>query len=454
LTKPLTEGHDNRNFRLEIKMTLRLDASAPDFTARFRELISMKREVSQDVDAAVQQIIEDVVARGDAALIDYTRRFDRVDLSKVGIAVSPAEVKAAEAKCPPEQLKALDLAYERIVAFHERQRPQDLRFRDAAGVELGWRWTPLDSVGLYVPGGTAAYPSSVLMNVAPAKVAGVSRIVMVVPSPDGHIEPLVLAAARRAGIDEIYRVGGAQAVAALAYGTQTIEPVAKIVGPGNAYVAAAKRRVFGQVGIDMIAGPSEVLVLADKTANPDWIAVDLLAQAEHDASAQSILITDDLALADAVTTAVDRQLALLPRKEIAGASWRDYGAVIVTKRLEDAIPLANRIAAEHLEIISENAEELAAQVSNAGAIFIGAYTPEAIGDYVGGSNHVLPTARSARFSSGLSVLDFLKRTSLLKCDAESLRAIGGAAVTLGEAEGLQAHARSVSIRLNQGEAGA
>jgi histidinol dehydrogenase len=433
-------------------MTLRLDASAPDFEQRFQALLSMKREVSEDVDATVRAIIEDVIARGDEALLDYSKRFDRIDLASAGLAVSAAEAAAAEAKCAPEQLQALDLALERIAAFHERQRPQDLRFRDSAGVELGWRWTPLDSVGLYVPGGTAAYPSSVLMNVVPAKVAGVSRIVMVVPAPDGHIEPLVLAAARRSGIDEIYRVGGAQAVAALAYGTQTIKPVAKIVGPGNAFVAAAKRRVFGQVGIDMIAGPSEVLILADRTANPDWIAADLLAQAEHDESAQSILITDDASLADAVVAAVERHLTTLSRKKIAGASWRDYGAVIVTKRLADAVPLADRIAAEHLEIISEDAETLAAKVNNAGAIFIGAYTPEAIGDYVGGSNHVLPTARSARFSSGLSVLDFVKRTSILKCDAESLRAIGHAAVALGDAEGLQAHARSVSIRLNQGEA--
>jgi histidinol dehydrogenase len=431
-----------------MNMTLRLDASAPDFETQFRTMLSMKRESSPDVDATVRDIIENVIARGDEALIDYSRKFDRIDLAQTGIAVSAAEVDAAEAKCSKEQLEALDLALQRIAAFHERQRPVDLRYSDEAGVELGWRWTPLDSVGLYVPGGTAAYPSSVLMNVAPAKVAGVKRIVMVVPTPDGHVEPLVLAAAKRSGITEIYRVGGAQAVAALAYGTATIAPVAKIVGPGNAWVAAAKRRVFGQVGIDMIAGPSEVLILADKTANPDWIAADLLAQAEHDESAQSILITDDASLADAVVAAVDRHLATLSRKEIAANSWRDYGAVIVTKSLDEAVPLADRIAAEHLEIISENAEELAARVNNAGAIFIGGYTPEAIGDYVGGSNHVLPTARSARFSSGLSVLDFVKRTSILKCDASSLLAIGGAAVTLGKAEGLTAHARSVSIRLN------
>jgi histidinol dehydrogenase len=429
-------------------MALRLNASAPDFEERFKALLSMKRESAPDVDAAVKAIIEDVVARGDEALIDYSKRFDRIDLAKTGIAVSEAEIAAAEAACSKEQLAALDFALERIVAFHERQRPEDLRFTDHVGVELGWRWTPVDAVGLYVPGGTAAYPSSVLMNVAPAKVAGVERIVMVVPTPDGHVEPLVLAAAKRAGITEVYRVGGAQAVAALAYGTKTIAPVDKIVGPGNAYVAAAKRRVFGQVGIDMIAGPSEVLIIADGTANPDWIAADLLAQAEHDESAQSILITDDASLADAVVAAVERHLTTLSRKEIATASWTDYGAVVVTPTLEAAIPLANRIAAEHLEIICEHADALAGKIRNAGAIFIGGYTPEAVGDYVGGSNHVLPTARSARFSSGLSVLDFMKRSSILKCSAESLRAVGAAAVTLGEAEGLTAHARSVSIRLN------
>jgi histidinol dehydrogenase len=433
-------------------MTLRLDASAPDFERRFGALLSMKREVSEDVDAAVGAIIADVAARGDAALIEYSRRFDRVDLASMGVAVSKADVLAAEARCSREALAALELALDRITAFHERQKPQDLRFRDEVGVELGWRWSALDSVGLYVPGGTASYPSSVLMNVAPAKVAGVERIVMAVPAPEGHISPLVLAAARRCGIEEIYRIGGAQAVAALAYGTRTIAPVVKIVGPGNAYVAAAKRRVFGRVGIDMIAGPSEVLILADKSANPDWVAADLLAQAEHDESAQSILITDDAALADAVLNAVDRHLATLSRRAVASASWRDYGAIILTKHLAEAIPLADRIAAEHLEIIAEDAEALAAKVRNAGAIFIGAYTPEAVGDYVGGSNHVLPTARSARFSSGLSVLDFVKRTSILKCDAQSLRSIGHAAVTLGDAEGLQAHARSVSIRLNPGEA--
>jgi histidinol dehydrogenase len=429
-------------------MAQRLDAQAPDFEEKFKALLAQKRDLAPDVDAAVKAIIDDVIARGDAALVDYSKRFDRIDLEATGIPVSKAEVETAEARCSKEQLDALDLALERILAFHERQRPQDLRFTDPVGVELGWRWTPIDSVGLYVPGGTAAYPSSVLMNVAPAKVAGVGRIAMVVPTPGGAVAPLVLAAARRAGIEEIYRVGGAQAVAALAYGTKTIAPVDKIVGPGNAYVAAAKRRVFGQVGIDMIAGPSEVLILADKSANPDWIAADLLAQAEHDESAQSILITEDASLANAVVAAVERHLKTLARHEIASASWRDYGAVILVRRLTDALPLADRIAAEHLELVCEDAEALADKIRNAGAIFVGGYTPEAIGDYVGGSNHVLPTARSARFSSGLNVLDFMKRSSILKCDAEALRAIGGAAVTLGEAEGLTAHARSVSIRLN------
>ena len=433
-------------------MPLRLDTRDADFADRFAELLAMKREVSEDVDTAARDIIAAVQARGDAALIDLSRKFDRVDLAALGLRVSAAEIDAAFAAAPAEAVEALRLAHARIVAFHERQRPQDLRFTDAAGVELGWRWSAVEAVGLYVPGGTASYPSSVLMNAVPAKVAGVPRIVMVAPSPDGKLNPLVLAAAKLAGVDEVYRVGGAQAVAALAYGTQTIRPVAKIVGPGNAYVAAAKRRVFGQVGIDMIAGPSEVLILADGSANPDWIAADLLAQAEHDTAAQSILITSDAALADAVEQAVARQLSTLPRKDIAGASWRDYGAVITTPRLADCIGLVDRLAAEHLEIMAEDAEALASAVRNAGAIFIGGYTPEAVGDYVGGSNHVLPTARSARFSSGLGVLDFMKRTSILKCDAASLRQIGQAAVTLGEAEGLGAHARSVAIRMNAGQA--
>ena len=433
-------------------MPLRLDATAADFDARFAELLAMKREVSEDVDSAARTIIADVVARGDAALIDLSKKYDRIDLSERGLAIGKDEVEAAVAACPKGALDALDVAHARIVAFHERQKPADLRFTDEAGVELGWRWTAIEAVGLYVPGGTASYPSSVLMNAVPAKVAGVPRVVMVVPTLDGALDPLVLAAASRAGVDEIYRIGGAQAVAALAYGTKTIRPVAKIVGPGNAYVAAAKRRVFGQVGIDMIAGPSEVLVIADATANPAWIAADLLAQAEHDTAAQSILITDSAVLARDVERAVEAQLTTLPREKIARASWSDFGATIVIRKLDDAVALADRIAAEHLEIMAENAEELAARVRNAGAIFIGAHTPEAIGDYVGGSNHVLPTARSARFSSGLGVLDFMKRTSILKCSPQSLNLLGPSAIALGQAERLEAHARSVAIRINRGAA--
>lgn len=431
-------------------MTMRLDSTAAGFDARFAELLAMKREVSEDVDAAVRAIIDDVRARGDAALVDYSRRFDRVDLAQRGLAIGAAEIEAAVAACPKEALDALELAHRRIVAFHERQRPQDVRFKDALGVELGWRWTAVGAVGLYVPGGTASYPSSVLMNAAPAKVAGVGRVVMVVPTPDGAIDPLVLAAARLAGVDEIYCIGGAQAVAALAYGTETIRPVDKIVGPGNAYVAAAKRRVFGTVGIDMIAGPSEVLVLADDSANAEWIAADLLAQAEHDTAAQSILVTDSVRLADDVTRAVESQLSTLPREKIARASWNEFGAIVLVRALSDAVALVDRLAPEHLEIMSADAELLAARIRNAGAIFIGSHTPEAIGDYVGGSNHVLPTARSARFSSGLGVLDFMKRTSILKCDADALHALGPAAIALGHAERLDAHARSVAIRLNMG----
>jgi histidinol dehydrogenase len=389
------------------------------------------------------------VARGDQALVELTRRFDRFDPEVVGLRFAPDEIESALARCDRTALDALTLARDRIEAYHRRQLPSDDRFSDGLGVELGSRWTAIEAVGLYVPGGTAAYPSSVLMNALPARVAGVPRVVMVVPTPDGKIEPLVLAAAKLAGVDEIYRVGGAQAVAALAHGTATIAPVAKIVGPGNAYVAAAKRLVFGTVGIDMIAGPSEVLILADKSGNPDWIAADLLAQAEHDATAQSILITDDAALADAVEQAVTAQLATLPRGAIAGASWRDYGAVIVVRNLYDAVALVDALAPEHLEIETSDAERLAAKIRNAGAIFIGAYTPEAIGDYVAGANHVLPTARSARFSSGLGVLDFMKRTSILKCGPDQLAALGPSAIALGEAEGLDAHARSVAIRLNR-----
>ena len=431
-------------------MVVRLSQKDQDFEARFKALLAMKREVSEDVDQAVRAIIEDVRARGDLALIDYTARFDRMALTPDRLRVSSEEIAAALKACDAKTLSALELAHSRIASHHARQRPHDDRYTDAIGVELGHRWTAIEAVGLYVPGGTASYPSSVLMNAVPARVAGVPRIVMVVPTPDGVLNPLVLAAAHLAGVDEIYRIGGAQAVAALAYGTETIAPVAKIVGPGNAYVAAAKRRVFGQVGIDMIAGPSEVVVMADHSANPDWIAADLLAQAEHDVAAQSILITDDRALGDAVEQAVSARLALLPRREIAAASWRDFGAIIEVDSLQAAVPLVDRLAPEHLEIECDDAEALALAIRNAGAIFLGAYTPEAVGDYVGGSNHVLPTARSARFSSGLGVLDFMKRTSILKCGPEQLRAIGPAAIALGEAEGLQAHALSVSTRLNLG----
>ncbi len=429
-------------------MPVRLDRSSADFAERFAGFLAAKREVSADIEAATRAIVDDVAIRGDAALIEATRKFDRLELDAGSLRVTAAEIDAAVQACERETLDALQFARDRIEIFHQRQLPKDERFTDAHGVELGWRWSAIDAVGLYVPGGTAAYPSSVLMNAVPARVAGVDRVVMVVPSPDGKLNPLVLAAAHLGGVSEIYRVGGAQAVAALAYGTATIAPVAKIVGPGNAYVAAAKRLVFGKVGIDMIAGPSEVLVISDHTGNAGWIAADLLAQAEHDVNAQSILITDDAALADDVERAVESQLATLPRENIARASWQDFGAIILVNNLDEAVPLANAIAAEHLEIMTADAEAFSAKIRNAGAIFLGPHTPEAIGDYVGGSNHVLPTARSARFSSGLGVLDFMKRTSILKCGPEQLRALGPAAMTLGKAEGLEAHARSVGLRLN------
>jgi histidinol dehydrogenase len=430
-------------------MPIRLDTRDAGFDRAFRQLLTMKREISEEVDQIAAGIIAEVQARGDAAVIDCTQRFDRLTLTPETLRVTADEIAAAVKACPPEALAALRFAHQRITAFHERQRPADWRGTDAAGVESGWRWTAIEAVGLYVPGGTASYPSSVLMNAVPAKVAGCPRIVMVAPSPDGALNPLVLAAADMAGVDEIYRIGGAQAVAALAHGTDTIRPVAKIVGPGNAYVAAAKRRVFGTVGIDMIAGPSEVLVLADATANPDWVAADLLAQAEHDVSAQSILITDSAELAREVERAVEAQLATLPRREIAGKSWADFGTIILADSLDQTIPLVDRLAPEHLEIATSDPERLAGLIRNAGSIFLGHHTPEAIGDYVGGPNHVLPTARSARFSSGLGVLDFMKRTTLLKCGPESLRALADAAIALGEAESLQAHARSVAIRLNR-----
>ncbi len=430
-------------------MVLRLNINDVRFEDQFKALLSGKREVSEDVDQIVRDILERVRTEGDKAVLDYTARFDRLQAESMAeLTVSAAEIDAALAKVPQETLDALQLAHDRIHAHHARQMPKDDRYTDPIGVELGSLWTAVEAVGIYVPGGTASYPSSVLMNAVPAKVAGVERIVMVVPSPDGVLNPLVLAAARIAGVTEIYRIGGAQAVAALAYGTQTIAPVAKIVGPGNAFVAAAKRRVFGTVGIDMIAGPSEVLILADSGNNADWLAADLLAQAEHDTAAQSILITDSEDLANQVEAAVEAQLKTLPREDVARASWQDYGAIILVNDLEAAMPLANRIAPEHLELAVADPEALLKKVRNAGAVFLGHYTPEAIGDYVGGSNHVLPTARSARFSSGLSVLEFVKRTSILKCNADNLRQLGPAAIALGESEGLSAHARSVSIRLN------
>jgi histidinol dehydrogenase len=430
-------------------MPVRLDQRDAGFEPGFRAFLTAKREVLQEVDRKAQAIIASVRSAGDAALIEYSLAFDKVALGSLGIAVTASEVDAAVSRCEGSALEALAFAKHRIESFHRRQMPVDLRFTDAEGVELGWRWTPISAVGLYVPGGTASYPSSVLMNAIPARVAGVARLVMTVPAPSGIINPLVLAAARLCGIEEIYRIGGAQAIAALAYGTPSIAPVAKIVGPGNAYVAAAKRLVFGIVGIDMIAGPSEVLVIADAAANPAWIAADLLAQAEHDSAAQAILITDSDDLAAAVGAALSLQLPPLPRQAIAARSWQDHGAIIRVASLADAVGLADRIAPEHLEIMAEDAEALAQQISNAGAIFIGAHTPEAVGDYVGGSNHVLPTGRSARFSSGLGVLDYMKRTSILKCSGESLRRLAPAAVTLSRAEGLEAHARSISIRFDR-----
>ena len=430
-------------------MPLELSTTDPGFEAAFTRFLATKREVSEDVDQAARAIIAQVRREGDAALIELTRRFDRLDLGATGIRVSEAEVKAAVAGCDREQMAALNLARDRIEAHHRRQLPADERYKDSLGAELGSRWTAVESVGLYVPGGLASYPSSVLMNAVPARVAGVPRIAMVVPSPGGEMNPLVLAAARLAGVDEIYRIGGAQAVAALAYGTESVRAVVKIVGPGNAYVAAAKRQVFGVVGIDSIAGPSEVLVIADGDNDADWLAADLLAQAEHDTAAQSILMTDDAGLAVRVKAAVARQLAELPRGNIAGASWETFGAVILLRSLDEAPPLADRIAAEHLEIATRDPEALAVRIRNAGAMFLGAHTPEVIGDYVAGSNHVLPTARSARFASGLGVLDFMKRTSILKLDRAALEALAPAAMTLATAEGLDAHRRSVAVRLGR-----
>ena len=430
-------------------MVRRLDAADANFGADFQKLLFTTREDEEDVAQVVKAIIADVRARGDGALIELTNKFDRAGVTLETLKLQEAEIDAALAKVSKAQLEAIETAAKRIEVYHKRQLPADERFTDETGALLGWRWTSVDSVGLYVPGGTASYPSSVLMNAIPAQVAGVKRIVMVTPASGGTISPLVLAAERRAGISEIYRIGGAQAVAALAYGTKTIKPVDKIVGPGNAYVAAAKREVFGQVGIDSIAGPSEILVVADGQNNPEWIAADLLSQAEHDVSSQSILITDDAAFAQQVAEAVMRQIAILPRKDIAAKSWNDNGAIITVTNLDDAAALVDAIAPEHLEIATADPEDFSQKVRHAGAIFLGSHTPEAIGDYIAGPNHVLPTSRTARFSSGLSVLDYMKRTTILRLDAKSMAAIGPDALTLAESEGLEAHARSIAARLNR-----
>ncbi len=428
-------------------MPIHLSTAQPDFEARFAGMLSMKREDAVDVNDAVAAIIADVRGRGDAALVDLTARFDRLELTPATLAFSRAEMAEHTAKVSPEDRTALTTAASRIRAYHARQMPEDLQWTDPEGATLGWRWTPVSAAGLYVPGGQASYPSSVLMNASPARVAGVGRLVICVPTPDGVVNPLVLLAAELAGVDEVYRIGGAQAIAAMAYGTDTIRAVDKITGPGNAYVAAAKRHVFGRVGIDMIAGPSEVLIIAEGAQNPDWLALDLLAQAEHDADAQSILITPDAGLARAVEAAVMRLLPTLPRAAVAGASWRDYGTVIITRDLDDAAALSDRIAPEHLELCVDDPEALAQKTRHAGAIFLGGWTPEAVGDYVSGPNHVLPTARSARFSSGLSVMDFLKRTTMARLTPSALAAIGPAAVRLAASEGLSAHGLSVSARL-------
>ena len=429
----------------------RLDASAPGFEREFSAFLGRNRDTDENVDRIAADIVADVRARGDAAVVEYTRKFDKVDTDAAGLRISDAERQAAAAKVAAAQREALAFAAQRIETFHRASLPKDVDFTDATGTRLGARYRPLESVGVYVPGGTAAYPSSVLMNIVPAKVAGVSRIVMVVPTPGGVVNPLVMLAAEIAGADEVWRIGGAQAVAALAYGTQSIKPVDKITGPGNAYVAAAKRRVFGQVGIDLIAGPSEILVVADAQNDPAWIAADLLSQAEHDASSQSVLIADDAAFADAVVRAVDSELKTMTRADIAGASWRDNGCVILVPELAACAPIVDRIAAEHVELAMETApaEALADRIRHAGAIFLGRYTPEAIGDYVAGTNHVLPTSRAARFSGGLGVADFLKRTSLVACTPDALAALAPAALALADAEGLGAHGRSVSIRLNR-----
>ncbi len=430
-------------------MPVFLDTTSPDFYTAFQALLSAKREDSPDVDAVVAGIIDDVRNRGDAAVIELTEKFDRVELTPDTLAFSPDDIARAIAQVPEQDRAALELAAVRIRAYHEKQMPSDHGWTDDTGATLGWRWSAVSAAGLYVPGGLASYPSSVLMNAIPAKVAGVERLAITVPTPDGQINPLVLLAAQVSGVDTIYRIGGAQAIAALAYGTETIAPVDKITGPGNAFVAAAKRRVFGKVGIDMIAGPSEILVIADKDNDPDWIALDLLSQAEHDESAQSILITDDADFGQTVARAVDERLETLKRRGIAGASWRDFGTVITVRDLDEAATLSNRIAPEHLELCVADPVGLSHKTIHAGAIFLGQYTPEAIGDYVGGPNHVLPTARSARFSSGLSVMDFLKRTTLSQMTPQALRAIGPAAAQLAQSESLEAHGLSVLARLDR-----
>jgi histidinol dehydrogenase len=428
---------------------LRLDAAAADFESRFQAYLNAGRDDEDRVDAAVAEIIARVAAEGDAALLDYTKRFDRLELSAAGLRVTADEIAAAVEACPFDLMAAIDFAATRIENFHRRQLPEGYSYEDGVGNRLGLRWTAVSGAGLYVPGGLAAYPSSVLMNAIPGKVAGVGRLVMVVPSPDGKLAPAVLAAAQRAGVDEIYRVGGAQAVAALAYGTETIRPVDIIVGPGNAYVAAAKRMVFGRVGIDSVAGPSEILVVSDAMSDPAWIAIDLMSQAEHDPMARSVLITDDAGFADKVAAEVERALETLPRAAIAGASWRDHGAIIIVPTFDAAVPVIDRIAPEHLELAMTDPHALAAKVRNAGAIFLGRHSPEAVGDYVAGPNHVLPTSGAARYASGLGVLDFMKRTTLIDCSAAGIAAIGPSAVTLAEAEGLNAHARSVAVRLSR-----
>ncbi|MDE0781055.1 MAG: histidinol dehydrogenase [Alphaproteobacteria bacterium] len=429
-------------------MPLRLEAAKDGFNQSFETFLSERREAAVDVSEDVARIVAQVKEEGDSALITLTAKYDRLELSATNLRVSAAEITDARKSCSDEALSALETARTRIIAYHERQKPEDFDYVDETGVRLGSIWSAVSAAGLYVPGGTAAYPSSVLMNAVPARVAGVKRLVMVVPSPDGVLNPLVLAAADIAGVDEVYRVGGAQAVAALAYGTETIVPVDKIVGPGNAYVAEAKRQVFGVVGIDMIAGPSEILVVSEASANPEWIAADLLSQAEHDRVAQSILITDDAGFADAVADAVARQLPKLPRHEIARESWETYGALIVVEDMESTLPLIDRIAPEHLELVTPGAEALARRIRNAGAIFLGPYAPEVLGDYLAGPNHVLPTSRTARFSSGLGVLDFMKRSSMFSANAESFAKLAQPAITLARAEGLEAHARAVEIRIS------